>query len=202
MMILWPPIVLELQNSAFIVYEPATSRTSSDIGECTPVGWPPYVSPWHCLSYLAKAAILNMQNQTGNFVPLRKHVDLNGISCKHRLGFLFWFQLLNGMHIFLPLLKYLARNVKEHYLMLLPCIQPLFFPHGRIHACVQGLCCAVSLSFFFPTFLHKPVLQDSASSRILCPCITSCDDLASSVQRDYEVHRETRGKTGKKVRED
>lgn len=59
------------------------------------------------------------------------------------------------------------------------------------------LCCSL---FFFLTFLHKPVPQDSASSRILCPCITSCDDLASSAERDYEVLHETGGRLKKSMK--
>lgn len=74
-------------------------------------------------------------------------------------------------------------------------------PWTNARMCPRTVPCCFFL-FFFLTFLHKPVPQDSASSRILCPCITSCDDLASSVQRDYEVHRETREDWKKKVWKD
>lgn len=127
---------------------------------------------------------------------LRKFVDVNGVSYERYLTFAFWFLLLSGRHRFLPFFEYLAQNVKEHYLM---CCRAFSHCSSPMDKCVHvSKDCAVLFFFFFLTFLHKPVPQDSASSRILCPCITSCDDLASSVQRDYEVHRETRGKTGKK----
>lgn len=88
------------------------------------------------------------------------------------------------------------QNIEEYYLI---CCRAFSHCSSLMDECTHVFKdCAVLLLFFFLTFLHKPVPQDSASSRILCPCITSCDDLASFVQQDYEVHHETRGSLKKK----
>lgn len=64
--------------------------------------------------------------------------------------------------------------------------------HARVH---MLYCALYFFLLFFRTFLHACAPR-FCSSRILCPCITSCDDVASLVQRDYtrlETKRERLG---------
>lgn len=82
-------------------------------------------------------------------------------------------------------------NVAHYYLI---CRHTLAVVVPAMRKCIR-FTVPCTVFFFFRTFLHACAPR-FCSSRILCPCITSCDDVASLVQRDYtrlETKRERLG---------